>query len=161
MKSITFSFATEESRAHCLEMIGRLDIGGEMEVVIRKKSESKTIQQLGALFGLWIRYLVENTGYEAQELHRWHKRKFLEPIYRREPLNDSQTAWLESILYWIEKGGGYDEYSDIVNRRRKMISLAWATKEQMSEYMSAIEAYYISQEMPLPIPGEYEAVWKK
>ncbi len=158
MKTVTFSLATEESRAHCLDLITKLEIGGETEVVIRKKSASKTMQQLGALFGLWSRHLVDLTGYEAQELHRWHKRKFLEPIYRREPMNDSQTAWLESILYWFEKGRGHE---DKVDRRRRMISLSWATKEQMSEYMGAIDAYYISKDMPLPVPGEYEAVWKR
>lgn len=117
-----------------------------IEVVFRNAHISKTMEQLGALFGVWIEYLVEQTGYSENELHRMMKSKCLARIYITEPVGAAQEQWVELLaIYQMEQHRKYEQHA-------KRISLSWANLPQMKAYMDCVERYWISKGYPLPQP---------
>lgn len=148
MDSTTYYLESDRSKQACLKAIESLRVGGSFEVVIRRHWEPKTLRQLRTVFGLWMRYLEDKTGYTMAELHRMHKRQFLEPIYRMEPANENQEDWLEAMWQCVN-----DQDLDRLEVVRRKISLKWATNDQMNRYMNDIERYYISTGIYLPTPN--------
>lgn len=162
MKSQTFILSDAERAQNCIRFIHDSPHNGTLEVVVRDCQQSKTMQQLGALFGVWVKCVEETTGYSQDEIHAGWKRKFLIPIYRREPLNLAQETWLDSCEYLALIGAEKNDF-DECNARLAKVSLSWATKEQMSEYMQEIENYYISSDGhdPLPVPDKYRKSYEQ
>lgn len=118
---------------------------GRYEVVIRNATQSKTLQQLGGLFGVWLNVLSNETGNDEDYLHRMLKAKFLCPIYLHSPHNDRQLEWAEALVTY-KLNEDFDKY----DRQAKRLSLSWASKGQYSEYMKKIEVFYINQGITLP-----------
>ena len=51
------------------------------------------------------------------------------------------------------------ENKDHFEKHSKRISLSWATLDQMSDYMKAIESHYQANEMPLTVPDKFYKMW--
>jgi len=155
MKQKVFTLAHKQAADGCAAFIQSIEPDGKTEVVIRDAQVGKTLQQLGALFGVWIDYIVDQTGYTVNEVHRDLKRLFLGRIYAEEQHGKAQESWVNMLLYLQEKQDwkGVALHADT-------ISLKWATCKQMKKYMDYIQQYYISHEMPLPIPDKYWKVYR-
>jgi len=114
----------------------------------------KTLQQLAGLFGVWEDFLakeVHNCGLD--EIHDMLKAKYLARIYVKEPMNQMQEWWVDLCALYQETGR-----IDKLEEHAKEISLGWATKEQVREFMDAVEAEYQSIGHPLPV---LDPMWRQ
>jgi len=132
------------------DYLSKLPPNGEYEVVFRKISANKTLKQLGALFGNWVKYIADNYGESQDLVHRRLKAKFMARIYITEPLTPEQESWVELLAIYQMAG---DQEKLLKHARR--ISLKWARLPQMKEYMNAIESHYQAIGEPLPIIDKY------
>lgn len=127
----------------------RLDdvpVDGKTELVFRNATISKTLKQLGGLFGNWIAFLSKNVHNESEDhIHRMLKARFLARIYIRMPVGDAQEQWVE-LLYFYQS----NQMQVALEKHAKRISLSWATLAQTSEFMENIKNHYISEGHPLP-----------
>lgn len=155
MTSKTFRIVHDEAKNNCIHFIKAIQAGDSKEVIIRDTKQSKTLEQLGVLFGLWAREISERTGYTKDKLHKEWKSSFLRGIYIAEPMGDMQEMWVENLYALQEK----QEWEKLHKHARR-ISLSWATIKQMKEYMGDIQAYYISNGFPLPIPDKFHRWYK-
>jgi len=155
MAAKTFRMVHNEAKEHCIHFINDLLADGSKEVVVRDAHTTKTLQQLGTLFGLWTTYITDQTGYTKDELHKEWKASFLRGIYIAEPIGDMQEMWVENLYALQEK----QEWKKL-HIHAKRISLSWATIKQMKQYMNEIQAYYIQHGYPLPIPDQFHRWYK-
>jgi len=153
VKTAVFHATDQRTIENAVAYIRGLQFNEGIEIRIGKAERGKTLQQLGALFGVWVRYIVEQTGYTENEIHRDLKRMFLARIYAEEPRGNAQKAWVKLLMHLqeIEDWEGVRLHGDT-------ISLAWAKVEQMRQYMDAIQQYYIGNGMPLPVPYQFRGV---
>ena len=140
-------------------------------VDIKKHKEAKTLQQLRALFGTWYDYLSNELGYTKDELHNMHKYGFdgsglgshdygwLLGIYLENPQGEIQEMWAEHFNNLFEKNTkppfSKKAGKDLVTHCKRA-SLKWATIDQMREYMTRIEHYYMNAGYPLPILEKFK-----
>jgi len=113
--------------------------------------ESKTLQQLGVTFGIWIKEISHAKGIGEDLVHAELKQEFLARIYvtdSENPPNESQAMWVE-LLYNYQIAGDMGK----LERHAKRISLSWATVDQMSRYMSAIQNSYTDKGIYLTPPN--------
>lgn len=121
----------------------------------KKEKDSKTLQQLRALFGTWYDYLSDTLGETKDDLHKFHKFGFnceggwLVKIYGENPQGVNQEMWAELASEYIE-------FDDLFQSHLKRISLSWATVDQMREYMTRIEHYYMNAGYPLPVLEKFK-----
>ena len=130
-----------------------LPVDGSYEVTFSEVNKDKTLKQLGALFGNWVKYLADDLGESEDYIHRMLKAKFLARIYVTEPMTPEQEAWVELLAVYQETN-----QQDKLKKHAKRISLGWATLPQMKEYMRVIESHYQSVGKPLPVIDKY---WNK
>jgi hypothetical protein len=156
MKAEYFVLSTPLARKNCMKKIEGFDLDGSVEVIIRNARTSKTLAQLGGMFGGWISYLSDTLGESQDSLHRALKRKFLARIYVTDPQTDAQEQWVELLAYYQERGDTL-KFENHVSR----ISLSWATIEQMNKYMNAIEQHYIAEGIPLPILDKFRRYYDR
>lgn len=147
----TFVLINDHVAGNAAEYLAGLPRDGSMEVICREISKDKTLKQLAAIFGLWIKYLASKGESEAV-IHDFLKARFLARIYITDPQNDAQEAWVELLAVYQESG---DQAK--LERHAKRISLSWSSIAQTKEYMRAIEQHYQAIGEPLPIPDRY---WK-
>lgn len=145
MKTETYIFAHDIAKARALSNMAQTPTDGTIEWVKRDVKASKTMRQLGALFGRWIKYLSEKTGKSEQALHEELKAMFLARIYITDPQNDAQEQWVELCAIYQEQGE-----TEKLERHAKRISLSWSSVGQTMDYMSAIEHHYMDCGIPLP-----------
>lgn len=155
MTSKTFRIVHDEAKDNCIHFINAIQTSDSKEVIVRDAKQSKTLSQLGALFGLWSKYISDKTGYTKGELHEEWKSSFLRGIYISEPIGDLQEMWVENLYSLQEKQEG-----EKLHVHAKRISLSWATIKQMRQYMNEIQAYYIEHGYPLPIPDQFHRWYK-
>ncbi|MDX8382813.1 MAG: hypothetical protein R8M45_01950 [Ghiorsea sp.] len=136
--------------------IEKLDVKEGKTVEVRDSRKRKTSEQLGALFGVWATYVMEQTGYTKDEVHKQWKANFLCRIYCEEPHGTAQENWVDLLFHLQEKGDW-----EGVNKHSKTISLKLASVLQMRHYMNEIQGYYISNRMPLPIPERFEKLCRR
>ena len=155
-KGTTFALYSDAIKKNCIETIQSIEGRGTLEVTIRPISKNKTSKQLAALFGLWIKHISEKTGESELAIHDRLKAQFLARIYFDEPMNLEQENWRELCVQYQVAG-------DMVKMKEKakQISLAWATMNQMREYMSKIEHHYMDAGEPLPIPDKFHKAYRK
>lgn len=133
-------------------------------VDFKKNKEAKTMQQLRGLFGTWYDYLSETLGETKDELHSFHKigdgsdGGWLLDIYRENEANNAQKIFMTAVVMFERELN--ESWSDFVMEsyvdHLKRISLSWATIDQMREYMTRIEHYYMNAGYPLPILEKYK-----
>ena len=121
-----FTKALDEVKAFALKR------GYPVEIRVNVAS-SKRMEQLGGLFGVWVKEYSEQTGVGQNSVHAQWKRQFLERIYLSNPIGQLQTQWVELYLIYQER-----EDFDKLELHRDRISLSWAKVHQMSDYMNAI-----------------------
>ncbi len=150
MKSKTYKLSHEQARENCIEFISGLELDGSKEVIIRQVKSTKTLEQLGGIFGVWIAYISDKTGESQHEIHKRLKDYFLARIYVTEPIGPIQEQWVELLANYQETG----QQAKLI-RHAERISLKWATLNQVSEYMEAIQNHYIYVGMPLPMLDKF------
>ena len=145
----------EQHRA--FQALGSAPLDGSRELVIRDASVSKSQAQLGALFGLWMRELEDQTGHSTAELHATCKDLFLVDLILAEPMSDIQELWAENYASY--------QHTDPARaqRCRAMVSISdrWGmTKEQMKQYMDSVWAHFTSKGFSLTIPDRFKRAYK-
>lgn len=149
-----YQLIDELRRRNCINALLEVPVGEGYEVTIRKVEHDKTLKQLGALFGLWVKEEAERTGESRHYIHRKWKAQFLARIYAVKPMTPEQECWVE-LLAVYQQGGDRAKFE----RHAKRISLSWAKLPQMKEYMAAIEEHYQSEGRPLSVPDpEWKAI---
>lgn len=134
----------------CISDIRCCGVDGAYEISIKKVSTDKTLKQLGALFGLWIKEESSRMGESEAYVHAKWKAWFLARIYFIDQLSVEQEMWVDYFFVLKEKGD-----TEQFNRHSKRISLAWCKLEQMNQYMVAIEQHYMAEGRPLTIPDKH------
>ena len=147
-----FVLIDEQRATNAARYLADLPVDGTMEVQFREVKKDKTLKQLGAVFGLWIKYLAENLGESEDSIHRMLKARFLARIYIIDPMTEAQEQWVELLAFYQDAGEAVK-----LKKHARRISLSWAKLKQMKAYMEAIESHYQAEGMPLPIPDKY---WK-
>ncbi len=132
--------------------LNKMPLDGSCEVVFQEVKKDKTLKQLGAVFGVWVKYLANELAESEDYIHRMLKAKFLARIYVIEPMTEAQDQWVELLAIYQEFGA-----TKKLERHAKRISLSWAKLKQMKSYMSAIESHYQAEGIPLPVLDKY---WK-
>lgn len=155
MKQISFTLAHDEAFKGALNMLVECPRDGSMEVVFRNAKTSKTLAQLGGLFGCWETYIAEQTGDSEHLTHRKLKARFLARIYCMEPHGDAQEQWVELLAHYQELGD-----NEKLLRHAKRISVSWASISQMNAFMTAVERYYQDKGFPLPILDKFRKFYK-
>lgn len=155
MKSKTFRLSHNEALMGCIAFISDCEINGSLEVVIRDAKISKTLAQLGGLFGCWIKYLSAERHRSENYWHRKLKAEFLARIYCMEPIGDEQEQWVELLYVYQES-----QQQEKLLTHAARISLSWATIKQMTDYMNAVENHFIDEGMPLPILDKFEKYYR-
>ena len=145
MKQRKFVLSHDDAKGNALAFLAKIPCDGSVEAIFRNARVSKTMEQLGGLFGNWIKYLSNELGDDEDYLHKMLKAKFLARIYISEPSGDLQEMWVERLADIQEKGD-----NEALLKHAKRISLSWATIEQMKAYMDAVNNYYASNGYPLP-----------
>ena len=146
MKQEIFRLYDEEDKSVALDSLDKVDVDGKTEMVLRNATISKTLQQLGGLFGNWITYLSKEVEHESEDyIHRMLKAKFLARIYVTMPIGPEQEQWVE-LLYFYQT----NQMQVALKKHAKRISLAWCTIDQMREYMEAVKNHYMSIQIVLP-----------
>lgn len=140
----------------CISDIRCKTVNGEYEIIISKVSSDKTLKQLGALFGLWVKEESNRMGESEQYVHAKWKAWFLARIYFIEQKTTEQEMWVE-YFYELKKNNNVK----LFEKHARRISLSWASLSQTSNYMKAIEEHYQSEEIPLTVPDKYYKMWSK
>lgn len=118
----------------------------DLEIIISKTKKKRSLEQLGALFGAWFKYLSQETGYEINYLHRWMKEEHLSHLYKEDPQTPEQELWSE-LFYVYQEAGDQERLA----HHKQRISLSWIRHaKQMAEYMSRIDQYWADQGITLP-----------
>ena len=132
--------------------LNQLPLDGSCEVVFQEVKKDKTLKQLGAVFGVWVKFLANELAESEDYIHRMLKAKFLARIYAIDPMTKDQEQWVELLAIYQEFGA-----TEKLQRHAKRISLSWAKLKQMKDYMNAIEQHYQAEGVPLPVIDKY---WK-
>jgi len=135
-----------EEKCKALALLEATDATGKFEMVIRDATISKTLQQLGGLFGVWIKELSQELAESEDYLHRMLKAKFLARIYVTMPIGEEQEQWVE-LLYQYQ----VQQKQVALKKHAKRISLKWATIKQMKDYMEAVKNHYATEGIILPV----------
>ncbi len=145
---------SHEILARCIVDIKCRGVDGQYEVSISKVSSEKTLKQLGALFGLWVKEEASRMGEGEQYVHSKWKAWFLARIYFIDPKSSEQEMWVEyfNVLAKSNDRGQFERHS-------RRISLSWAKLTQVSDYMKAIEEHYQAEGRPLSIPDRHYKMW--
>ena len=152
-KKKVFLLLNQAISDNCETYLWGLPVDGTYEVIFREVETAKTLKQLGALFGLWVKYAADKYGESEDYFHRMLKANFLARIYVMDQKNESQEQWVELLAIYQESN-----QQEKLLKHAKRISLSWATLPQMKEYMKAIEQHYQSIGEPLPLIDSY---WSK
>ena len=126
-----------------------------MVVTITELQRDKTLKQLGALFGLWVKEEAERMGESEDHVHKKWKAMFLARIYATNPIGDQQEQFVE-LMYENQSQGKLDK----LMKHAERISLSWARANQMAEYLKSIEEHYIAEGMPLTVPDPMYRFYK-
>jgi len=155
MKARKFTLISREVMANCVDFIARQKWDASVEVIVRNAQESKTLSQLGGLFGSWVKYIANEINQDGNQkyVERMLKANFLARIYVTEPLTPEQENWVELLAVYQ-----MSNEQEKLMKHAKRISLSWATMAQMKTYMDEIEAYYQGEGHPLPV---LDPQWKK
>ena len=145
-----YVFSHDAAKYSAIHDMTTTPTNGEWEWIKRPAHTSKTLAQLGGLFGCWIKYLSKELGESEDYLHRKLKAQFLARIYVTDPANAAQEQWTELLAVYQGRGE-----TDKLERHAKRISLKWANINQTREYMNAIEHHYQSSGHPLPILDKF------
>lgn len=161
-----------------LKTLDELAPNKSYEVVIRADRESKTLRQLGALFGVWTKHLAENLPDQTidwlkkhagedidQAIHRYMKAKFLAGVYAENPKGYIQEMWVDRLdtLGELVRSEGEEASTESVaklKRHAKELSLSWASVDQMRRYMSLIDQYWHNEGYPLPELEKFKKYYK-
>jgi len=152
--SQSFFLFSDDIYFNCVNYLSDLPRDGKYEVIIREVSANKTLKQLGALFGLWIKEESDRMGESEVYVHAKWKAQFLARIYFIEQKTPEQEMWVEYFLMLknLVHGTEFETHS-------KRISLSWATLDQTVEYMKAIEEHYQAEGSPLTVPDKHYKIW--
>lgn len=132
---------------------------GSREWVCRNARVSKTLAQLGALFGLWIEEIMRVTGEDKDAVHRDLKLKFLTRIYAENPIGDIQEMWSERYWHLMEL---CDQEKLAEHLLRASLSDKWGiTKEQMSAYMTDVRAWALNNGIALSVPDRFHRYYRE
>lgn len=107
--------------------------------IVANVASSKTMAQLGGLFGVWIKEISEFEGKSTKDVTLDLKLAFLPRIYISCPIGPLQNQWVELLLIYQDRGD-MEKFIE----QTKRISLAWAKVSQMTEYMNDIKNHYAS-----------------
>lgn len=146
MKQEIMRIFNAEEQDQAVSRLLEMPADGSVEMVLRNAQVSKTLQQLGGHFGVWIKAIAEHTGEDEDYIHKMLKAKFLARIYVMMPIGDEQEQWVELLAHYQEA-----QMQMALKKHAKRISLSWSTIQQMSEYMEAVNNYYANNGLILPI----------
>jgi len=155
MRQATFPLTDQRNMDNAIAFIQKQELTGDKEVTIRNAGVGKTLQQLGALFGLWVMEVSERDGLSEARIHREWKREFLERIYKTEAKNNHQRMWVDLCTILQETGK-----FELLEFHRDHISLSWADINQTKQYMNAIQNHYIDIGEPLTIPDKFRRCYR-
>ena len=152
MDKQVFVLISDQIKWNAVSCIQPLPADGRYEIWIMEVKKDKTLKQLGALFGLWVKFLANELAESEDYIHRMLKAKFLARIYIIEPLTSDQEQWVELLAIYQEAGE-----TEKLLRHARRISLSWAKLSQMKYYLEAVENHYQAEGLPLPVIDKY---WK-
>lgn len=156
LKKQRFVLWSNEIASSAIKAIKYRDTNGDWEVTISPVEKDKTIKQLGALFGLWIKEESQRMGESEQYVHAKWKAGFLARIYFIEPKGAIQEMWVDHFVVMKEVNN-----TEKFEQHSRRISLSWANLEQTKQYMAAIEEHYQAEGLPLTVPDRHYKMWKK
>jgi len=155
VKSRTFTLISREVMTSSVDFIARQEQDGSVEVVVRNAQTGKTLAQLGALFGVWVKYIANeiNEDGNTDYVERMLKAKFLARIYVTDPQTPEQENWTELLAVYQ-----MNNEQEKLLKHAKRISLSWARMNQMKQYLNDIESAYQGEGHPLPV---LDKEWRK
>jgi hypothetical protein len=147
---------------YCDLLLADKDAGLHM-VEIMPYKKPKTLEQLGGLFGVWFKWLSEQTGYSVEMLHKYYKNKYLFNIYKADPQNEIQKMYVEGceLFQQMYNAEPTEENLAKLENHKGRISLSWVTLKQMRIYMEMIDRENIEAGNSLPILTKYENIYRR
>lgn len=114
-KSRPFALVSEVDRKRIMDHIAMLSLGKPWQVTVGPLTKTRTLSQ-NSLMWKWLNevadHVSEHTGYEANEVHEFLKRKFLQPkiiVINGEEIRhwtttnlttSEMSAYMEKIYRW-------------------------------------------------------------
>ena len=103
-------------RDFAIEVLGKLDLSKVWEVEIKRHQKKRSLNQ-NSLYWKWLGIISNDTGEDADDLHKYFKSKFLQPVL-------------------VDVAGDTEK---IYRSTTKLSTL------DMSEYMDKINSFAVSQ----------------
>ena len=127
-----------------------------MVVEIKELTKAKTLAQLGALHGLWLKEISDQTGYSGEEIKTRCKRLFLTDIYLHQPVDQDAQGFWRDLYHYIKEHGS----KAALDKHMNSTSLAWASAFQMREFMDRVCADYTSNGIALSVPDRFYRAYR-
>jgi hypothetical protein len=119
------------------------------EVLIKEHKVSLSAQQR-KLYFFWLAIIGDELGYEKDEIHLEMKKKFLISIYVRE--HEGFAEMVESLrVVQKENKRAWRILADHVLRETSIMD---ASVKEMKEYLTDVDRFAASQNIPLPLPAD-------
>lgn len=147
-----------KQKNYLLSLIEQDPMDGSTEWVWRNAQVSKSLQQLGVLFGLWIEEISSQSGMTKDDVHAYFKPQFLPAIYVKEqmgPFEYEQRLWVDHLAL-LQESGDSVRFDIHVNGVR----LKWASIEQMKLYLDDVYRWGIDKGFHLSIPDKFHRVYR-
>lgn len=158
MKSKTFRLYGQKQKDYLISQIHLDPMDGSREWVWRDAQVSKSLQQLGVLFGLWIEEIVTQSGMAKGEVHEYFKQQFLPAIYVKEPIGPfkyEQQLWVDHLAALQQIGDSARFDAHVAGVRLK-----WASIKQMKEYLDQVYPWGIDNGFHLSVPDKFHKVYR-
>ncbi len=163
------------NNAYCVDQLIKAAnstiLDGSIEFVARNAQRARSLQQFGALFGIWLVEMCDQApGNDKEYIHQWAKGRFLVPIYADNPIGDWQEQW--AALYWycmeqcdpsidekLRKPNAVELLAEHISRIT-MSDLSGITKDQLKTYMDDLYGWSINNGFKLTEPQKFHAEYR-
>jgi len=138
---------------YAFDLVQRQPLDGSREMIIRDRRISKTLSQLGLLFGFWLTEASEFTGINEEDLRKQWKMEYLAPIYANDPQGDIQSQFSELYWHYMETQNAEKLAQQI---ERVSMSHTWGySKDQMTLFLNKIKRWSMDVGCNLTAPTKF------
>ena len=156
MKEQVYTLTSPEVVGNCLSAIVQAPLDGTTQVHIGRVKEKRRTAQNNT-YWMWLEDLEKQQGDSREVWHDRLRRGYLSEIYLSDPQNRVQNEWVEAynrILQLMDDASA-EQRIEAEIKISGLVSTTWATVEQFTEYLGAIQRWCVHNGYNLRYPDDY------